>query len=89
MLRFLQSNYGKFHFTFQYGSTLIIFLVILSIQLSFFTFQYGSTLIDLLEGYITTVGNFTFQYGSTLIRLISIFDFLIYSDIYFVYLKNI
>ena len=53
-----------------------------------FTFQYGSTLI-----FWNTVEQnrnhlFTFQYGSTLIRLISIFDFLIYSDIYFVYLKT-
>ena len=55
---------------------------------TYFTFQYGSTLIP--SKVFTQFGKwtFTFQYGSTLIRLISIFDFLIYSDIYFVYLKT-
>ena len=53
-----------------------------------FTFQYGSTLILTKEQADTRIDKFTFQYGSTLIRLISIFDFLIYSDIYFVYLKT-
>ena len=53
-----------------------------------FTFQYGSTLIAIVVTPIIAIAAFTFQYGSTLIRLISIFDFLIYSDIYFVYLKT-
>ena len=78
----------RFWFTFQYGSTLIRQQLVVTTINKEFTFQYGSTLIkqqlrDDLKGLA-----FTFQYGSTLIRLISIFDFLIYSDIYFVYLKT-
>ena len=82
MIKFIET-----YFTFHYGSTLIQEGKWVEGEKSNFTFQYGSTLIqkELRE---TLVNDFTFQYGSTLIRLISIFDFLIYSDIYFVYLKT-
>ena len=75
-------------FTFQYGSTLIKEHGNYYTDTIIFTFQYGSTLIlaPIVQKYLKS--KFTFQYGSTLIRLISLFDFLIYSDIYFVYLKT-
>ena len=76
------------YFTFQYGSTLMSISAMSEHNAISFTFQYGSTLIT--SGIVVGISytGFTFQYGSTLIRLISIFDFLIYSDIYFVYLKT-
>ena len=78
----------KNYFTFQYGSTLISSPFRTLDSSSCFTFKYGSTLIFYMMFIYEMVHFFTFQYGSTLIRLISIFDFLIYSDIYFVYLKT-